>query len=80
MVLAGGPFFFSLEDAIDPELDKPPGLLAPMDATRDQLLARRVMVVSGEPITVHHLIDQLAHIEGAVHRSNPREQRELLLT
>jgi hypothetical protein len=51
-----------------------------MDATRDQLLARRVMVLGGESITVRDLIDHLAHIEGAVHRSDPKEHRELVLS
>jgi hypothetical protein len=44
------------------------------------LLARRVMVVNGEQVTVHHLIDQLAHIEGAVHRSDPRDRRAAVLS
>jgi hypothetical protein len=80
MILRDGAVFLSLEDAIDPELDHPPGLMSPIEATRDQLLARRVMVLNGESITVHHLIDHLAHIEGAVHKSDPREQRELVLS
>jgi hypothetical protein len=79
MIVSDGAVFFSVEDAIDPELDHPPGLMAPINATRDQLLARRVMVVNGEQVTIHHLIDQLAHIEGAVHRSDPRERRQCVL-
>ena len=79
MVLADGPMYWSLEDAIDPELDHPPGLSAPYEATRDQLLARRVMVLNQEQVTVHNLIDQLAHIEGAVHSSAPEDPREVLL-
>jgi hypothetical protein len=54
--------------------------MAPTEATRHQLLARRVMVINGEDVTVRDLIDQLAHIEGAVHRSNPRERREIVLS
>jgi hypothetical protein len=79
MIVSDGAVFFSPEDAIDPELDHPPALVAPIDATRDQLLARRVMLVNGEQVTIHHLIDQLAHIEGAVHRSDPRERRQAVL-
>jgi hypothetical protein len=79
MVLGDSPVYWSLEDGIDPFLDHPPGLMAPVDATRDQLLARRVMVVDGEEVTVRDLIDQLAHIEGAVHRSEPDERREVIL-
>ena len=79
LVLEDRPVYWSLEDALDPELDHPPGLQAPQDATRDQLLGRRVMVVKGQTVTVRDLIDQLAHIEGAVHSGSPREQREATL-
>jgi hypothetical protein len=79
MILRDGAVFFSLEDAIDPDLNHPPGLVAPFDATRDQLLARRLMVVKGEDVTVRDLINHLAHIEGAVHRSDPRERQEIVL-
>jgi hypothetical protein len=79
MVLGDGPVYWSLEDGLDPDLDHPPGLMAPIDATRDQLLARRVMMVDGAEVTVRDLIGQLAHIEGAVHRSEPRERREVVL-
>lgn len=80
MVLGMKPMYWSLEDAIDPHLNHPPGLTAPQLATRNQLLARRVMVLQGEQVTVRDLIDQLAHIEGAVHSAAPREPREVLLT
>jgi hypothetical protein len=52
MILRDGAVFFSLEDAIDPDLNHPPGLVAPFAATLDQLLARRLMVVKGEDVTV----------------------------
>jgi hypothetical protein len=79
LVLADGPTYWSLEDAIDPTIDQPPGLMAPQEATRDQLLSRRVMIVNGEKVSVRDLIDQLAHIEGAVHSAQPREPREAML-
>jgi hypothetical protein len=37
------------------------------------------MMINGQQVTVRDLIDQLAHIEGAVHAGNPREPREALL-
>lgn len=79
LVLADGPSYWSLEDGIDPTIDQPPGLMAPEEATRDQLLSRRVMMLSGKEVSVRDLIDQLAHIEGAVHSSQPREPREAML-
>jgi hypothetical protein len=81
VVLSDGPVYWSLEDAIDPDTDtdRPPGMMAPQNATRDQFLARRVMVVNGHQVTVRDLIDQLAHIEGAVHGGQPRQPREELL-
>jgi hypothetical protein len=37
------------------------------------------MVLKGQQVTVRDLIDQLAHIEGAVHTAAPREPREVVL-
>jgi hypothetical protein len=75
------PVFWSLLEAIDPECRpaQMPGTRAPIDATRDQLLARRIMRMSGTWITVHDLIDQLAHIDGAIHSHEPKSERELVL-
>jgi hypothetical protein len=79
LVLADRPSFWSLGDGIDPSLDHPPGLSAPQEATRDQLLSRGVMVVKDSRVSVRDLIDQLAHIEGAVHSGKPRDPREAML-
>lgn len=79
LVHEDGPMFWSLGDSIDPEIPAPPGLRAPYDATRDQFLARRVLRVRGDWFTVRDLIDQLAHIEGAVHSGDPKNQREEVL-
>ena len=75
------PMFWSLQDAIDLEspLAQMPGVRAPIDATRDQLLARRVLRMHGTWVTVRDLIDQLAHIEGAVHSGTPQNERQELL-
>lgn len=79
VVLEDMPSYFSIEEGIDGEREAPPGLSNPIDATRDQFLARRVMVVSGQEITVHHLIDQLAHVEGAVHKGPATNARQEVL-
>ena len=75
-VFSLGPVYWSLEDGIDTQTNQPPGLQAPMEATRDQLLARRVLFIQGHDVTVRDLIDWLAHIEGAVHPENPKERQE----
>ena len=41
-VLELKPTYWSLEDGIAPDANEPPGLSAPVSATRDQLLGRRV--------------------------------------
>jgi|SRR5579871_2862574 len=79
MVLELGPVYWSLEDGFEPRPDLPPGLRSPQEATRDQMLARRVMFVHGHDVSVRDLIAQLSHIEGAVHSGAPQEQREELL-
>ena len=55
-VLGLRPTYWSLEDGIDPDLGQPPGLQAPTEATRDQLLARRVMVIEGQEVSVRDLV------------------------
>lgn len=79
VVLGMSPSVWSLGDAIDPETCPPPGMRAPFDATRDELLSRPVLLVHGEVFTVKHLIEQLAHIEGAVHSGSPKTHREEVL-
>lgn len=79
VVLAAGPVFWTLMEGIDPERES--GVNRPIqEATRDQFLARRVMFVHGHDIRVRDLIDQLAHIEGAVHSGQARDLRQALIT
>ncbi len=73
------PMYWLLGDAIDPDAFHPPGIQAPVDATRSQLFARHVMSVQGNWMTVRDLISQLANIEGAVHSGKPQNPREELL-
>jgi hypothetical protein len=70
------PVFWAIEDALDPDSAL---AYAPFDATLDQFLARRVMRFSGNRLTVRDVINQLANIEGAVHRGEARDARERAL-
>ncbi len=70
------PVFWAIEDALDPDCAL---AYAPFDATRDQFLARRVMRFNGNWLTVRDVINQLANIEGAVHRGEARDARERAL-
>jgi hypothetical protein len=79
-VMQDKPWYWSLENAIDADDPRvPPGMRAPIDATREQLLARRVMRVNGHDIVISALIHQLADIEGSVHKGNPNNARERML-
>jgi hypothetical protein len=73
------PWYWSLGVAIEQLPDLPPGMVNLIDATRDQFLARRVMRVQGHWVTVRDLIDQLAHVEGAVHAGRPAPGRQEVL-
>jgi hypothetical protein len=72
------PMFWVIADALDPELMLLPGT-TPYDATVDQLLARRVMCLHENWVTVRDVIDQLANIEGAVHKGEPKDEREKVI-
>ena len=76
LVFEDNPVFWAIEDALDPDCAL---AYAPFDATRDQFLARRVMGFNGTWLTVRDVINQLANIEGAVHRGEARDARERAL-
>ena len=76
LILSDKPFFWSIEDALDPDSVM---AFAPYDATRDQFLARPIMLVAGHPIAVRDVVRQLANIEGAVHSSKAKDERERAL-
>ncbi len=78
-ILEDKPVFWAIGDAIDPDAFRAPGISAPMDAKLDQFLARTVMFVRGERLSVGDLIKQVAHIDGAVHKGKPTNVREELL-
>jgi hypothetical protein len=73
LIWDSNPMFWAIEDALDPES---PLAYAPVDATRDQLLARRVMRFRAKWITIRDVIDQLANVEGAVHVGNAKDERQ----
>ncbi len=68
--------FWVIEDALDPDCTL---AYTPFNATRDQFLAGHVMRFNGNWITVQDVINQLANIEGAVHRGGVRDARERAL-
>ena len=70
------PVFWAIEDALDPDCAL---AYVPYDATRDQFLARRVMRFSGSWLTVRDVVNQLANIEGAVHRGEAKDAWERAL-
>jgi hypothetical protein len=78
-LLEDRPDYWAIGDAIDPDAFPSPGLSAPVDAKLDQFLARTVMAVRGERLSVGDLIRQVAHIDGAVHKGRPASAREELL-
>lgn len=80
IILADNPVFWAIGDAIKPDAYQGrPGVSAPTDAKLDQFLARPVMCMRGERLSVGDLIKQVAHIDGAVHKREPTNAREQLL-
>jgi hypothetical protein len=76
MLLDDGAVFYSVEDGIDPATG---AFGIRKDLTRNQFLKLRVMVVSGHTVSVHDLIDQLAHVGGGVHAGTPQSDKEKAL-
>jgi hypothetical protein len=66
---------WSAEDNFDPEVAQVFGA-DPIVVSKDQLLAREVMVFQGHRITAKDLIDFEAHVQGAVHAGRPKGQKE----
>ena len=79
IMLEDNPVFWAIGDAIDPDAFPASGISAPMDAKLDQFLARTMMFVRGERLSVGDLIRQVSHIDGAVHKGKPTNAREELL-
>jgi len=76
MTIGDGAVLYSVEDGLDPERGRPGPTVV---LNRDQFLRWPVMFVDGHYVTIHELIDQLAHIEGGVHSGEPRTAKEQAL-
>jgi hypothetical protein len=76
MLLADGAMFYSTEDGLDPNTS-PFGQARQL--TRDQFLKWPVMIVHRHFVTVHDVIDQLAHIEGGVHAGKAKTEKQQAL-
>jgi hypothetical protein len=80
LVLSSGPAFYALQDAFDPETI----LVANAriaDVDRDGLLERGIVLMGGVWFSVADIVKYVAHVEGAVHRGEPRgRQRALAAT
>jgi hypothetical protein len=79
VVLSRGPWFWSIEDGLDPRTGGPPGLINTVEGKLDDLLGRRVMRVRGHDVSVRDLVAQLAHIEGGVHVARAKTEKERAL-
>lgn len=67
--------YCSLEDATDPEVAYP-SLRKPVELKIEQFLKHTVMICRGKELTIHQLIDHIAHVEGAVHVGMAKEEFE----
>ena len=67
------PQFWAIGDALDPDSRIASTVT---ETTRDQFLARRVMSIGGEPVTVRDVIDHLANVAGAVHKGQAKKDRQ----
>jgi hypothetical protein len=76
MVIGDGAAFYSVEDGLDPATGRPGSTV---ELNRDQFLKWQVMFVDGHYVTIHDVIDQLAHIEGGVHVGTAKTGKEKAL-
>ena len=78
LVLSDGPTFYSLQDAFDPETV----LVANAriaNVNRDGLLARGLVLLDGVWFSVADIVKYVAHVEGAVHRGEPSDDKQRAL-
>jgi hypothetical protein len=78
LVLSSGPTFYALQDAFDPETV----LVANAriaDVDRDELLRRGIVLMDGLWFSVADIVTYVAHVEGAVHRGQPRDNKQRAL-
>jgi hypothetical protein len=77
-VLSLAPTFFSLEDGFDPTTTLVQGSRTTTVDVKG-LLKRQLILLNGQWYTVRDAIDQVAHIEGAVHRGQPKTSKQQAL-
>lgn len=69
------PLYHSLEDSLDPDVVA--GTPIPVvELKLDAFLAHRTMDVEGYEVSVHELIDHVAHVSGAVHVGLPKTPKD----
>jgi hypothetical protein len=73
---SAGVTFWSLQDGFDPETSD---IVRPVEVSRDGLLARPVMTVLGEQVTVKDVVRYLANKAGGVHLSGPDDSKQRAL-
>jgi len=78
LLLSLHPDFYSLQDAFDPEdvLVANPRIA---EVDRDGLLGHRIVLMDGVWFSVADIITYVAHVEGAVHRGQPRDDKQRAL-
>jgi hypothetical protein len=74
-VIEDHPTYWSIHDGFDPETGHSRSR-APSELRLEEMLRCVVMLVDGENMSVHDLIDFCAHIEGAVHVGKPKTPKE----
>lgn len=72
------PFFWSIEDGIDPDTSVP-HLSNPKKVNRDDFLKIPIILFNGRIIIVKDLILHMAHVEGAIHPGMPKSDEEKVL-
>lgn len=72
------PYFWTVQEALDPECLNGPELLV-VEGSRDRFLRQPIMYVEPHEITVKDLIKYVAHVHGAVHLGKPKTDKDAIL-
>jgi len=73
LILSDNPSFYSAVDALDPEMEVPPGLQSdPAVLPLDRFLALPVVKVQDRFATIRDIITYAANVSGGVHLGEPR--------
>jgi hypothetical protein len=78
LVLSMGPQLYAVQDAFDPkDIAVANARIAEVDVAG--LLKRRILLIDGMWFSVADIVRYVAHVEGAVHRGQPKGEKEQLL-